>query len=157
MELELRALMPEDADPARALVSELFAGTRYRDRTLEQLESALSFEDPEFMSLLALTEPAGVLAALVLFGTVAGARAVVKVHAVVASEPAPAVALLDAVREASERSGERMMVCELPDDAPFRAAAEALDSAGYVEEGRVPDFVTDGVALRLLVRPLLGD
>jgi predicted GNAT superfamily acetyltransferase len=61
---------------------------------------------------------------------------------------------VDAVHQASERSGERMIVCELPDDPPFTATAAALEASGYAEEGRVPDFVRDGVALRLLVQRL---
>jgi hypothetical protein len=154
VELVVRALMPEDADAARALVSEQLAGTRYRTRALELLDSALQFDDPEHLALLAFGEDGTRLVGLVLFGTVAGARSVVKVHGVVASAREPAVALLDAVRHASERSGERMIVCELPDDAPFAVAADALAASGFAEEGRVPDFVRDGVALRLLVRPL---
>lgn len=154
MELELRALMPDEAGAARALVSGQFAGTRYRARAMELLESALRFDDPEFMALLAFIEGEARLVGLVLFGAVAGARSVVKVHGVVAQEPATAVALLDAVRAASEHSGERMIVCELPDDAPFAVASKALEASGFAEEGRVPDFVRDGVALRLLVRPL---
>jgi hypothetical protein len=153
-DLELRALMPDDAGAARALVSEQFAGTRYRARALELLESALRFDDPEHMAILAFTEGEARLLGLVLFGTVTGARSVVKVHGVVAHEPAAARALLEAVRLASERSGERMIVCELPDDAPFAVASEALAATGFAEEGRVPDFVRDGVALRLLVHPL---
>ena len=156
MELVLRALLPEDAGAVRALVSEQFAGTRYRARALELLDSALQFEDPEYMALLAFGEDAAHPVGLVLFGTVAGARALVKVHGVVAPDREPAMALLDAVRQASEHSGERMIVCELPDDAPFAVAAEALEASGYAEEGRVPDFVRDGVALRLLVRPLVS-
>lgn len=154
MDLVLRALIPEDDDAARALLSEQFAGTRYRARVLEQLEAALQFEDPEYMALLAFGEDESRLLGLVLFGTVAGARSVVKVHAVVGGEREAAEALLDAVRRASEHSGERMIVCELPDDAPFVVAAEALEASGFAEEGRVSDFVRDGVALRLLVRPL---
>lgn len=153
----LRALLPNDAEATRALVSEQFAGTRYRARALEVLDTALRFEDPEYMALLALDGRETELLGLVLFGTVAGARSVVKVHGVVCRQRDAALALLEAVREASERSGERMIVCELPDDAPFAAAAETLAASGYVEEGRVPDFVTDGVAMRLLVRPLYGD
>jgi hypothetical protein len=155
-DLELRALMPDDAGAARALVSEQFAGTRYRTRALELLASALRFDDPEYMAILALTEGEARPIGIVLFGTVAGARSVVKVHGVVAHEPVTAIALLDAVRQASERSGERMILCELPDDAPFAVASEALEASGFAEEGRVPDFVRDGVALRLLVRPLHG-
>lgn len=149
--------MPEDAGAARAFVSAQLAGTRYRARTLEQLDCALQFDDPEYVALLAEGDDDRVLAGLALFGTVAGARSVVKLHAILAPRHETAVALLDGVRAASEQSGERMIVCELPDDVPFAAAAEALQASGYVEEGRVPDFVTDGVAMRLLVRPLYGD
>ena len=45
-----------------------------------------------------------------------------------------------------------LIVCELPDDAPFSRVAGALLSSGYSQEGRVPDFIRDGIALRLLVR-----
>jgi hypothetical protein len=146
--------MPADADAARAFVSEHFAGTRYRTRALEILESALQFDDPEYMALLAHDEPGALLVGLALFGTVAGARSVVKVHGLVGRDLSAATALLDAIRETSEHSGERMIVCEIPEDEPFTVAAAALAAAGFTEEGRVPDFVQDGVALRLLVRPL---
>jgi hypothetical protein len=154
MALELRALMPEDADAARAFVSGQFTNPRYRARALEVLESALRFEDSEFMALLAVDGEPERLAGITVFGTVAGARSVVKLHGVITSELAPARALVEAVRRASEHSGERMIVCELPDDVPFATAIAALEADGFVEEGRVPDFVREGVALRLLVRPL---
>jgi hypothetical protein len=157
VDLELRALMPDDAGAARALVSAQFAGTRYRARALELLQSALRFDDPEHMALLAFADGGTRLVGLVLFGTVTGARAVVKVHGIAARERDTAIALLDAVRQASEHSGERMIVAELPDDAPFALASEAFEASGFAEEGRVPDFVRDGVALRLFVRPLLTD
>jgi hypothetical protein len=51
----------------------------------------------------------------------------------------------------AESSGERMIVCELPDEPAFVLVAEALGESEYLEEGRVPDFVRDGVALRLMV------
>ena len=156
MELELRALMPEDAGAARAFVAEQFSSTRYAPRILEQLDAALQFDDPEYMALLACAEPDARPVGLVLFGTVAGARAVVKVHAIVSGDPRAADALLDAVYQASAESGERMIVCELPDDTPFASTARALAANGYAEEGRVADFVCDGVALRLLVRRLIS-
>ena len=155
MDLELRALMPDDAGAARALVSGQFAATPYAARALELLESALRFDDPEYMALLAFAGDGKQLVGLVLFGTVAGARSVVKVHGVVARERDTAIALLNAVLTASEHAGERMIVSELPDDTPVTIASEALEASGFAEEGRVPDFVRDGVALRLFVRPLL--
>jgi hypothetical protein len=76
---------------------------------------------------------------------------VTKVHAVLASDPRVQLALLDAVRETCVRSGERLVVCELPHDAPFDVVGVALIASGYREEGRIDDFVRDGVALRLFV------
>ncbi len=153
----LRALMPDDAPAAHALVSAQLEAGRYRDRAIEVLDSALGFEDPEFMALVAFDSDERSLLGLVLFGTVAGAHAVVKVHGVIAPARETAVLLLGAVRQAAEHSGERMIVCEIPDDAPFAVAAEALAASGFTEQGRVPDFVRDGVALRLLVLPLFDD
>jgi hypothetical protein len=59
--------------------------------------------------------------------------------------------LLDAVRETCVRSGERLVVCELPHDTPFDLTGIALVARGFREEGRIDDFVRDGIALRLLV------
>jgi hypothetical protein len=154
MTLRLRALMPDDADAARALVSSQFENPRYRTRALEVLDTALQFEDPEYMALLAVDGESDRLAGIAVFGTVAGARSVVKLHGVITGDAGAARVLVEAVRHASEHSGERMIVCELPDDAPFAIAIAALEGDGFVEEGRVPDFVRAGVALRLLVRPL---
>jgi 2-keto-4-pentenoate hydratase len=144
-------MMPEDADAARAAVVDAFRGTRYLARMLEVLDSALRFEDPEFLCLLAAPDDSGAIDGLVLFGTVLGARLATKVHAVVAPDPRVQLALLDAVRETCVRSRERLVVCELPHDTPFDVAAVALVASGYREEGRIEDFVRDGVALRLLV------
>ena len=143
--------MPEDADAARATLLDGFRGTPYLARALEVLDSALRFEDPEFLCLLGASAESGTIDGLVLFGTVLGARLATKVHSVVAPDPRVQLALLDAVRETCLRSGERLVVCELPHDTPFDLAAVALAASGYREEGRIDDFVRDGVALRLLV------
>ena len=143
--------MPEDADAARATVVDQFRGTPYLARMLEVLDSAQRFDDPEFLCLLAGPAESGAIDGLVLFGTVLGARLATKVHAVVAPDPRVQLALLDVVREACVRSLERLVVCELPHDTPFDVAAVALVASGYREEGRIDDFVRDGVALRLLV------
>ena len=143
--------MPEDADAARAVVVDQFRGTPYLARMLEVLGDALRFEDPEFLCLLSTTGDPESVKGLVLFGTVLGARLATKVHAVIAPDPRLQLALLDAVRETCTRSGERLVVCELPHDTPFDLAAVALLASGDREEGRIDDFVREGVALRLLV------
>jgi hypothetical protein len=143
--------MPEDADAVCAAVTTAFRGTPYLERMQEILERALRFDDPEYLCLLAPPPDDGVPAGVVLFGTVLGARLTTKVHAVVASDPRVQLALLDAVRETCVRSGERLVVCELPHDSPFDVTAVALIASGFHEEGCMADFVRDGVALRLLV------
>lgn len=147
----VRPLMPEDADAVRVTVADAFRGTPYLPRMQEILESALGFADPEYLCLLAAHPDDGVPSGLALFGTVLGARLATKVHSVVASDPRVQIALLDVVRETCVRSGERLVVCELPHDSPFDVTAIALIASGFREEGRIADFVRDGVALRLLV------
>jgi hypothetical protein len=147
----VRPLMPEDARAARDTIVRQLRGTPYLGRTLEVLDDALRFEDPEFLCVLAAPGESDPPLGLVLFGTVLGARLVTKVHAVVAPDPRVQLVLLDAVRETCVRSGERLIVCELPHDAPFDVPGVALLASGYREEGRIDDFVRDGVALRLFV------
>jgi hypothetical protein len=150
-EIALRPLMPEDADAARAVVVARLGGTRYEARTLEQLEVALTFEDPEYMALLAAELESGQLAGLVIFGAVAGAQRVTKLHALLGSDEDTCAALASAVRSVASESGERMVVAELPDDLVFNVAIASLRESGFHEEGRVNDFVADGVGLRFLV------
>lgn len=143
--------MPEDARSAHDVLERVFRGTAYLARLREVLGDALRFEDPEYLCLLAESRREHAVEGLVLFGTVLGARLATRVHAVVARDPRVQLALLDAVRETCVRSGERLVVCELPQDTPFDPTGIALVARGYVEEGRVEDFVRDGVALRLFV------
>jgi len=143
--------MPDDADAARALVVARLAGTRYEARTVEQLDVALSFEDPEYMALLAADPDSGRVVGLTMFGAVAGAKQVTKIHALLGDDEGTCAALAAAVRLVASDSGERMVVAEAPDDRPFRDAALALRASGFQEEGSVDDFVADGIGLRLLV------
>jgi hypothetical protein len=147
----VRPLMPDDAVVAHRVLTESFRGTPYLSRMNEVLASALRFDDPEYLCLLAEPDTGIDATGLVLFGTILGARLAVKVHAVAAVDPRILLALLDAVRESCVRSGERLVVCEIPRDTPFDVAAVALAASGYREEGEIADFVRDGVALRLMV------
>ena len=151
VEIELRPLMPEDADAARALVIARLGGTRYEARVREQLDVALSFEDPEYMALLAAAPDSDHLVGLSMFGAVAGAQHVTRLHALLGDDAGTCAALAMALRTVASDSGERMVVAEMPDDVVFRDPIEALRDSGFDEEGRVNDFVTDGVGLRFLV------
>jgi hypothetical protein len=149
-----RAVSPrlaESCDGARYVVVARLAGTRYESRVLEQLDIALSFEDPEYMALLAAEPDSGPLVGLVMFGAVAGAQRVTKLHVLIGDDAGICAALASAVRTVAADSGERMVVTELADDPVFRDPIGALRETGFDEEGHVEDFVRDGVGLRILV------
>jgi hypothetical protein len=150
-EIELRPLLPEDTDAGRALVSAQLSGTRYESRVLEQLDVALSFEDPEYMALLAAVPGTDQLVGLVMFGAVAGAQRVTRLHALLGDDEATCAALASAVRSVAADSGERMVLAEIPGDPVFRHAMAALRGSGFDEEARVDDFIADGLGLRFLV------
>jgi hypothetical protein len=150
-EIELRPLMPEDADAARAVVVARLGGTRYEARVLEQLEVALSFEDPEYMAVLAGAPGSSHLCGLAMFGAVAGAQRVTKLHVLLGDDGGTCAALASAVRTMASESGERMVVAEVPDDPAFHQAVITLRDGGFHEEARVDDFVADGLGLRFLV------
>jgi uncharacterized protein YhfF len=143
--------MPEDAGAARAMIAARLGGTRYEARALEQLDVALTFEDPEYMALLAAEPASGQLVGLVMFGAVAGAQRVTKLHVLLGDDEGTCSTLASAVRTVASESGERMVVAELPDDPVFAVAIAALRASAFHEEGRVDDFVADGVGLRFLV------
>lgn len=148
--VERRALMPDDADATRAVIRASLHDTRYLGRALEVLDAALAFDDPEFMGLLA-TNASGDVESVAVFGTVAGAHRVVKLHGVTGGDGEACGALLSGIAGACLDAGERMIICELPDDVPFTTLALALEDASYRLEGRVPDFIADGIDLRLFV------
>lgn len=143
--------MPDDAEAARAVIIARLGGTRYEARALEQLDAALTFEDPEYMALLAAAPASEQLVGLAMFGAVAGATRVTRLHALLGDDEGTCDALAGAVRMVAADSGERMVVAEVADDPTFRDTIAALRWSGFAEEGRVDDFVADGVGLRFLV------
>lgn len=138
-EVSVRALRGSDVPAARALVSAQFAGTPYEARLLEQLELATNGNDQECRALVVGDELRG----LALFGTVAGANGVVKLHALVGHDGSAVRSLATAVRD----TDARLIICEIADDAPFGVTAQILPELGFEEAGRVADFFRDGVDL----------
>jgi hypothetical protein len=142
-EVSVRALRGSDVLAARALVSAQFGGTPYEVRLLEQLEFATKGDDVECRALVGGDER---LRGLALFGAVAGAGGVVKLHALVGDDRSALRALATAVRD----TDARLVVCEIADDASFTATDALLRELGFAEAGRVADYFRDGVALVVL-------
>lgn len=103
-------------------------GTRYEARLLELRG------DPE----CTVIERAD---GIVIFAPVAGAHDVIKLHLLLGD-----AVLLRMLPQA------RMIIAEVPEDAPFQQMADVLRANDFVVEGRIPDFVADGISVSLLVR-----
>lgn len=147
-----RPLRPDDAGAARVLLMGALGVTPYVDRALEVLELAKQGDHPEYRAIV--VERDGTVAALALFGEVAGADAAARLFT---AAVAPGVErsdvggrLVDAVAEAARRDGARFLVAELPDDPAIGAVLALLREHGFREEARVVDYFRDGVALSVL-------
>lgn len=153
-----RALSRDDHVAARMLLTGRLGVTPYIDRAMEvlQLAERSAGQDEEHRALV--IERDGTVAALALYGAVAGAIGVQKIYAVVL---APSVSAADvgqrivrAVLDEARGNGARLVVAELPDDPAIGQLRALLAAEGFAEEARVPDFYRDGVALTLLRREL---
>ncbi|MEP6990145.1 MAG: hypothetical protein ABJA80_04375 [bacterium] len=145
----VRALATTDETVAREQLDAMLGGSRYAARALEQLDVALAGGDPEYSGLVVVGPAGETVAGLLLYGAVAGAAGVVRVHWLAGSSPDACVTLIRCLR--ASLPDARLLLCELADDEAFDAARAALAAAGFRREGRVPDFFADGVGLDLMV------
>jgi len=150
-----RPLTPGDVEPVRALVWGALGVTPYVDRVMELL-SAAEHADPESRALV--IERDGTVAALALYGPVAGASDAWRISMVLVT---PRVelrdvgrAMIDGVVESARGAGARLLVAELPADAVLGRSLSLLRANGFGQEARIPDFFREGVALLFLRREL---
>lgn len=150
-----RPLHPGDAEPVRALIWGVLGITPYVDRVTERLEAA---ERSCAESQALVIERDGTVAALALYGPVAGAKNTWHLSTLLL---APTVeprevgrAMIEGVVAGVRHSGARLLIAEIPADAALGRSLSLLRSNGFTEEGRVRDFFRDGVALLFLRRDL---
>ena len=151
----LRSLTARDAPAARALADAVVADAPYGDHLRGALDSVLTSATDEYRALVAFDATA--LAGLIVFGETAGARGAGRIYLIAVAAHTRrrgiATALVDgACRDLTER-GARFVAIELPDDPRLAAVRRAVERAGFREEGRVADYLRDGVSLVLLRRP----
>jgi len=151
-----RAPHAGDAETVRALVFSVLGVTPYVDRVVELLAAA-EHGDPDSRALI--IERDGTVAALALYGPIAGTANTWRLAAAIVSpqvdvaEVGPVI--LDAVAARARAEGGRLLIAEMPDDVALaRSLALLQSSGGFVEEGRVRDFFRAGVALLFLRRAL---
>jgi ribosomal protein S18 acetylase RimI-like enzyme len=150
----LHPLAAPDSSAARALAISVLADTPYGEPLLAALESALARATNEYQAILA--RDGGALVGLVVFGDTAGARGAGRIHLVAVDAKARRRGIaMDVIDAACTRLGEqggRFVMIELPTDARLASAQRLARRASFHEEGRMDDYVRDGVALVLLRR-----
>jgi ribosomal protein S18 acetylase RimI-like enzyme len=146
-----RPLAQSDAEAVRALVLGTIGVTPYVDRVLD-IAKASNGSDSENHGLI--TERDGTVAALALFGPVAGAEGVWHLSTLLL---APRIevrdvggALLDAVTAYVRQRKARVLIAELPADPAIGSSLSLLRARGFRQEARIPDFFRDGVPLLFL-------
>jgi hypothetical protein len=152
----VQALAASDDESSRALILARIGGTRYCERTIEQLEIALTQKDPEYSGLIAVDTASRHALGVLLYGSVAGATGVVKLHTLIGHDAGVLDRLIDALQAALAGMDWRMIVCEVADDSINRAAANALLGRRFVREASVRDFVAKGTGLEILVHRRLS-
>lgn len=148
-----RAIAPEDAEAVHALVLGVLGVTPYVDRTLD-LVAAAERGDPEVRALVIARD--GTVAALALFGPVAGATGAWHLHMLLTAAGIVAKdvggPLIDAALAEVRGLGGRFLLAELPADPVIGSALTLLRAKAFKQVGRIPDFFREGVALLLLRR-----
>ena len=150
-----RALAPSDVEPVRALVWGALGVTPYVDRVMDLLAEAEQ-GSPESRALI--IERDGTVAALALFGPVAGAQNAWRLSMLLV---APKVALrevgrsiVEAMVENVRAAGARLLVAELPADPVLGRTLSLLRANDFEQEARIPDFYREGVPMIFLRRAL---
>ena len=150
-----RTLHPGDAEPVRALVWSALGVTPYVDRVIELLSDA-ERGDPESHALI--TERDGTVASLALYGPVAGAADTWQLRMLLMAlrvEPRDVGrTMVEAVVGHVQREGGRLLMAELPADPVLGRTLSLLRACDFRQEGRIPDFYREGVALLFLRREL---
>ena len=152
MPLRIRTIRAADRRAARALIEQELGGSPYLETPLWALDTSLERETPQAAALVA--ERDGEVVGVSLYGEYAGARGAGRAYIVLVTAGARlqriGLQLLEATHDDLARRGARFVLAEVPDDMIMRPGWELLDKCGYVEEGRIPDFVRPGVALVLM-------
>ena len=148
-----RAVSLEDSEPVRALVLDTLGITPYVDRALE-LVAAAERGDSEIRALVIARD--GTLAALALFGPVSGASGAWDLNLLLTAAGIEGrdvgVPLITAILAEIRVSAGRFLLAELPADPVIGSTLTLLRRNGFRQEGRIPDFFREGVALLFLRR-----
>jgi ribosomal protein S18 acetylase RimI-like enzyme len=152
----LRTLAARDAAAARALADTLLGDTPHADGMLASLDEALASASGEYRAIGA--HDRNTLVGFVVFGETAGAIGAGRIYGVAVDAARRrrglATALIEAACADLRAGGARFATIELPEEADLAPGLALASHTGFDEEGRVSDYVRDGVGLLILRREL---
>jgi ribosomal protein S18 acetylase RimI-like enzyme len=152
----LRSLTLVDIPPARALAHAVLEALPRGEPFRAAVDAALDHEGDEHRAIVAHTDRG--LIGLIVFGEIAGAEGAGRLSFVAVERDARrrgvALALIEAACADLRERGARFVAIELTDDPALEAVRALAARAAFRQEGRVDDYVTDGVGLELLRRDL---
>ena len=153
----LRPVTASTASLARAFATAALSDSRYAEPLLAALDGALPGGTDEYRAIAAWNGDA--LMGLIVFGETAGALGAGRIHLIVveagARERGVAARLIEAACDELAARGSRFAMMELPAEAPFAPVRRLAKRAGFREEGRIDDYLREGVPLLLLRRDLV--
>ena len=154
--LTLHLVTPPDSPAAHSLALTVLGDVPHAEPMLTALTNALMRTSDEYRAMVA--RDGRTVVGVIVFGEVAGALGAGRIYLVAVDGGARrrgiASALVDAAcHELSERRARFAMI-ELPAHARFADVRRLVSRAGFREEGRMDDYVRDGVALLFLRREL---
>ena len=151
----VRSITVDDLGAARALFESEHSTAPFLERAGELLAAV---ERREAYALVAAEGSA--LRGVLVCGAVAGSSGTAAITAFcvapAARQQGIGTALLTTAVSSFAAAGARLIVTEVAADPRLEAAHALLRSAGFVEEGRLRDFVAPGTDLLILVVRLAG-
>ena len=156
MSFTLEPATAPDSTVAHMLALTALADAPHTEAMLAALDNALMRPSEEYRAIVARDRRAVV--GVIVFGEVAGAHGAGKIYLVAVDAAARrrgiASGLVDAACEVLSERSARFVMVELPAHPRLTDGRRLMERGGFREEGRMEDYVRDGVPLLFLRRSL---
>ena len=156
MPIALQPVTASAAASVRAFATAALSDSQYAEPLLAALDGALARENDEYRAIVAWHDNA--IVGFIVYGETAGALGAGRIYLIAvdagARERGVAAQLVDAVCNELAASGARLAMIELPGEPRFAPVRRLAERMGFRQQGRVDDYLRDGVPLILLRRDL---
>ena len=156
MSFTLHPVAAPDVTAAQMLALTVLGDAPHAEPMLAALANALRRTSDEYRAIVA--RDGRTVVGIIVFGEVAGALGAGRIYLVAVDGGARrrgiASALVDAACQELSQRQARFAMIELPAHARLTNVRRLIERAGFREEGRMDDYVRDGVPLLFLRREL---